>query len=256
MMKRLIPLAAAATFSLMGVQAQAAFLPFQVTETSVPGAAANVIDNVGKLNGTYIEALTVTGANTFAAQAYGQFGQLVGTDGISTPPSQLNGFGAPGYKMYTVFSATGTFVGNNFTGLTAAFDLYIDPDSDTTGAVTTGLVPPTLGGTTSDDYKIASSSSLVYGLGDITGPPGAFDILFDQFTLTAAGSAYFTDPNPFYLRVQVNGDIDGLLAPGVGGTVLTTGDVSANFAIPEPASLALVGLALLGVGVARRRKLS
>lgn len=262
MKRKLSQIAFALATALASASASAAFGDFTVDESSVPGAGANTFV-ADKLNGAFTEYVTFTSATTFSASAYATMNQFLSGEGGTSVPSQSGCFGANCYNLYAVFQATGTVVGGlNFTGGTGEFKLYIDPGQNTTFALTSGLAPVTLGGTTSDDYLIASASTLESGTGTLASAPGAYNFFFTGFTLTTtdqnaaagvqAGNLFFTSPNPFYFRVQVNGDNDAA-TPVVPGTIRVTGDVSAVF-VPEPGTLALTGLALGILGFASRRR--
>lgn len=247
--------AALSVAAIGSVSAAEQFLDFQVDEGSVAGAAANVF-TADKLNGGFTEFVTFTGVNSFEAHAYANMGQFFANEGGTLIGSQLNNFGASGYGMYALFEATGTFTGLNFTGGTGEFRLYIDVDQDTTFGTAVGIdgVTRVTSAGTADDYEIAFTTSLVAGVGTLSSAPGAYNFDFKDFTLTAAGENYFISPRPFHFFVQVNGDNDQATGTGLPGDPLrVTGDVSAVFKVAEPGSLALAGLALLGLGAARRR---
>lgn len=72
------------------------------------------------------------------------------------------------------------------------------------------------------------------------------------------GDAFFDTPNPFYPVVftTFNNTSQGVSLDATGRYLAVNAAGRADFAIPEPGVLALVGLGLLGLGATRRRKSS
>lgn len=247
-------LAAAGSASAIGV-----FNEFTVNETVVPGANVAGLANpalvADKLNGSYVEFLTITSGTTFAAQGFVTFSAYLNNDGTSVVQSLLGNFEQNGgYLLRAVFSATGTITGpNTFSSNNTSFSLFVDPNQNTSATFTNGTTAPVLSGN-GDDILLAFANRGV-GTGNLNGPPGAFNIDFSDFTLSGFGSTFFINPNPFYMNVRVNGDYDVITQTGDPATRRITGDISAVFqSVPEPSSIGLFGLALVGLAAARRRK--
>ena len=264
--KKTIVAASIAAVSMFGATASAAtFNDFEVNPT---GSFKNF--TADKITGNYNEVATFNPNGTFNVSLYWQAGQFVANDGANPLRNNVTGLDNA-YSLYAVYQASGVVSSQGtktvFTFLpgSGSLSMYLDQNADTVvgAAPTTGSGAFTFNDS-GDDRLIAFGDPLS-GQGDLDsaiptcGAAGGINCgSFGSKTsiqLTDLGKTFFVAPNPFYTVSFQSGQLNSFDFVGtqeINGSLDVVFD-RAPAEVPEPASVGLLGLGMLGLYAARRR---
>jgi len=260
-------MAAAGAMVVAGAAAAAPIYPNFTVDTSALGGGGSLGNFVANdISGQYHEQITFTSASTFVVSLdfIAQGFNYDDTDpALSTSYNAAQTGLGSNYQLMAILTGSGTYStsgGTTTFSLTPGGSLTLSYDA---GANATFVAPAAPGGAftinaNGDTITDLASGNAVTGNGSVSCTAPNLCGSFGQetsFNLTPAGSSFFVSPNPFYSLSLQSGQVEGFPVEA-GTTVTSSGTLNAVFAVPEPAPLAMMGLALVGFMATRSRKRS